>query len=313
MSHVTPTPRRLTVAVTGSRGLIGSELVPALTADGHEVVRLVRGQAEPSPANDGTTSVGWDPEKPVDPRSLAGVDAVVHLAGENIAAGRWTAERKRRIRESRTGPTRRLAEAIAAAEPRPRVFLSASAVGIYGDRGDEELDESSAPGAGFLADVCREWEAATEPASAAGVRVVNARIGIVLTPKGGALAAQLPAFRLGAGAVLGGGRQWVSWITINDLGRAVRYCLTTDALAGPVNLVAPHPVTNREFGRTLAKVLRRPFLLTLPAAVLRVMFGKVADEAMLASTRVRPRRLLESGFAFDHPHLENGLRSLLGQ
>ncbi len=193
------------------------------------------------------------------------------------------------------------------------MLVSASAVGIYGDRGDEELDESSAPGAGFLADVCQEWEAATEPASAAGVRVVNARIGIVLTPKGGALAAQLPAFRLGAGAVLGGGRQWVSWITVNDLVRAVRYCLTADALAGPVNLVAPHPVTNREFGRTLAKVLRRPFLMTLPAAVLRVMFGEVADEAMLASTRVRPRRLLESGFAFDHPHLEGGLRFLLGK
>lgn len=300
-------PRR--VAVTGSRGLIGSELVPHLVGRGHEVVRLVRGAAEPM--SDGTSSVSWDPETPVDPRSLDGVDAVVHLAGENIGAGRWTEERKRRIRESRTGPTRRLAEAVAALDRKP-VLLSASAIGVYGDRGDEELDESSPAGAGFLADVCKQWEVATEPAAAVGARVVNTRIGIVLTPKGGALGAQLPAFRFGAGAVLGSGRQWVSWITINDLVRAFHHALTTANLSGPLNLVAPHPVTNREFGRTLAKVLRRPFLMTLPVPVLRVLFGEVADDAMLASTRVSPRKLLDGGFAFDHPHLEEGLRSLLG-
>ena len=300
-------PRR--VAVTGSRGLIGSELVPHLLGRGHEVVRFIRGAVEPS--GDGTTAVNWNPETSVDPKSLEGIDAVIHLAGENIAAGRWTAERKRLILESRAGPTRRLAEAVAALDRKP-VFLSASAIGVYGDRGDEQLDESSSPGAGFLADVCKQWEAATEPASAADVRVVNTRFGIVLTPKGGALAAQLPAFRFGAGAVLGGGRQWVSWITLPDLVRAIHHALTAADLSGPVNLVAPHPVTNREFGRILAKVLRRPFLMTLPAPVLRLMFGEVADAAMLASARVRPRRLIDSGFAFDHPHLEDGLRALLG-
>jgi uncharacterized protein (TIGR01777 family) len=292
------------VAVTGSRGLIGSELVPSLAADGYDVVRFVRGRA------DHPTSVSWDPEQPVDPRLLDGIDAVVHLAGENIGSGRWSDELKRRILESRTGPTRRLAEAVAAAQRRPRVLLSASAIGIYGDRGDEVVDESSAHGTGFLADVCKQWEAATEPAAAAGVRVVHLRIGMVLSPKGGALGKQLTAFRLGAGAVLGGGRQWVSWIAMNDLVRAIRHCLVTGAVSGPVNLVAPHPVTNREFGRTLARVLRRPFLLTLPAAVLRLMFGELAD-AMLASTRVAPRRLLDTGFAFDHPQLEGALRVLL--
>jgi uncharacterized protein (TIGR01777 family) len=313
MSHEMLTPRRLKVAITGSRGLIGSELAPFLVANGHEVARFVRGRVEASNPNDGTTSVNWGPDKPVDPGSLRGVDAVVHLAGENIGSGRWTAERKQRILDSRTGPTRRLAEAIATAEPRPKAFVSASAIGIYGDRGDEELDEPSPPGTGFLADVCKEWEAATGPASAAGVRVVHARIGIVLAPKGGALGKQLPAFRLGAGAVLGNGRQWVSWITINDLIRAIHHALMTDELSGPVNLVAPHPVTNREFGRTLAKVLRRPFVMTLPAAVLRLLFGELADEAMLASARVRPRLLLESGFAFNHPHLKGGLRFVLGK
>ncbi|HET6572446.1 MAG TPA: TIGR01777 family oxidoreductase [Fimbriiglobus sp.] len=299
-------PRR--VVVTGSRGLIGAELVPHLLGRGHEVVRFVRGDVKP--LDDGTTAVSWDPEGAVDPRSLEGVDAVVHLAGESIAAGRWTAERKRRILESRTGPTRRLAEAVAALDRKP-AFLSASAVGVYGDRGDEELNESSAAGSVFLADLCKQWEAATEPASAAGARVVHARIGIVLTPKGGALGAQLPAFRFGAGAVLGGGQQWVSWITITDLVRAFHHALVTEDLAGPVNLVAPHPVTNREFGRTLARVLRRPFLMTLPAPVLRVLFGEAADEALLTSLRVRPRKLLDTGFAFDHPHLEAALRALL--
>jgi uncharacterized protein (TIGR01777 family) len=235
-------PRR--VAVTGSRGLIGSELVPFLLGRGHEVVRFVRGEA--GPAGDGSASVRWDPERPVDPKSLEGVDAVVHLAGESIATGRWSAERKRRILESRTEPTRRLAEAVAALDRKPRVLLCASAIGIYGDRGDEELDESSPVGSGFLADVCQQWEWATGPAAAAGVRVVNARLGIVLTPKGGALAAQLPAFRFGAGAVLGHGRQWVSWITMTDLVRAFHHALTAADLSGPGNLVAPHPLTNRE-------------------------------------------------------------------
>jgi hypothetical protein len=304
-------PGRLRVAVTGSRGMVGTDLCQFLNTGGHDVVRFTRGTPPPPPFDDGTRSAAWDPDAPVDPKSLEGVDAVVHLAGENIAGGRWTDGRKTRIVESRTGPTRRLAEA--AAKARPKVFVSASAVGIYGDRGDEELDESAPPGGGFLADVCKQWEAATEPAAAAGVRVVHLRIGVVLSPKSGALGKQLPAFQAGAGAVLGGGKQWVSWITVHDLVGAIYHAVMTESLSGPVNAVAPHPVTNREFGRVLAKVLRRPYLMTLPAPALRLMFGEVADAALLASMKVRPRKLTESGFAFDHPHLEDGLRFLLGR
>lgn len=305
-----PPPPRPTVAVTGSRGLVGTDLCHSLTAGGHRVVRLVRGEA--NPLGDGTTSHSWNPDAEVDPRTLEGVDAVVHLAGESIAGGRWTASRKRAIRDSRVGPTRRLAEAIAKLDRRPAVFVSASAVGVYGDRGDEVLDESSAPGAGFLADVCKEWEAAAEPAAVAGVRVAHPRLGVVLSPKGGALAKQLPAFRLGAGAVLGSGRQWVSWITLGDVARALHHVLITDSLTGPVNCVAPEPVTNREFGRVLAKVLRRPYLLTLPAPALRLLFGELADAALLSSTRAVPAKLTATGFAFDHPGLEGALRFVLG-
>ncbi|MFO0846938.1 MAG: TIGR01777 family oxidoreductase [Gemmataceae bacterium] len=302
-------PLRLTVAVTGSRGLVGTDLCQSLTAGGHRVVRLVRGEA--TPLGDGTTSRSWNPDAEVDPRTLAGVDAVVHLAGESIAGGRWTASRKRAIRDSRVGPTRRMAEAIAKLDRKPAVFVSASAVGVYGDRGDEILDESSARGTGFLADVCKEWEAAAEPAAVAGVRVVHPRLGVVLSPKGGALAKQLPAFRLGAGAVLGSGRQWVSWITLGDVARALRHVLRTDSLTGPVNCVAPEPVTNRVFGRVLAKVLGRPYLLTLPAPALRLLFGELADAALLSSTRAVPAKLTATGFAFDHPGLEAGLRFML--
>jgi uncharacterized protein (TIGR01777 family) len=292
--------------------VIGSALVPFLTTGGHRVVRFLRGEG-PAEHPDGTTAVTWDPDQPVDPKSLDGINAVVHLAGESIAGKRWTGAQKQRILDSRTGPTRRLAEAMAAAVRPPRVLVSASAIGIYGNRGDEELDESSAAGTGFLADVCREWEAATEPARRAGVRVVNLRIGIVLTPRGATLGALLPAFRWGVGADLGSGRQWMSWIAIGDLVGAIHHAIVTDSLAGPVNATAPAPVPNREFGRTLARVLRRPYLLTLPAFALRTLFGELADAAMLSSQRVKPRRLLESGFAFDHPDLEPALRFLLGK
>ena len=307
-----PQRDRPTVAVTGSRGLVGTELTHFLTTGGYPVVRFVRGAPKPAAWDDGTRSVAWDPNAPVDPAALDGVDAVIHLAGENIGAGRWNASRKQAILESRTGPTRRLAEAVAKSG-RVKVLVSASAVGIYGDRGDEELEESSPPGDGFLADVCRAWEAATEPAERAGVRVVRLRIGIVLSPKGAALAAQLPAFRAGAGAMLGSGKQWVAWVTVNDLVGAIHHALTTESLTGPVNATAPHPVTNREFGRVLARVLRRPYLMTLPGPVLRLLFGEMAEAAMLASTKARPRKLLDSGFAFDHADLEPALRFLLGR
>jgi uncharacterized protein (TIGR01777 family) len=236
---------------------------------------------------------------------------VNHLAGEPIAEGRWTAAKKQRIRQSRVGPTRRLAEVLAAAGV--KTLIAASAIGIYGDRGDEELTEASEPGTGFLAEVGREWEAATEPARMAGVRVINLRIGVVLSPRGGALAKQLPAFNLGAGAVLGHGQQWLSWISISDLVGAIHHLLQTETVSGPVNAVAPEPITNRVFGRVLARVLKRPYLATIPAPMLRLMFGELADAALLSSQRVFPRVLMQSGFAFDHPELEPALRFLLGR
>ena len=302
---------RLAVGITGSSGLIGNELAYFLSAGGHRVVRLVRGPVKPAAFDDGTTSRTWTPDAPLDPATLAGLDAVIHLAGDGIADGRWTAAKKARIRDSRTGPTHRLAEAVVAAKV--PVFLSASAVGIYGSRGDEVLTEHSTLGTDFLADVGKAWEGPTRLAADAGVRVVNLRIGVVQTPRGGALGKQLLAFQAGNGAVLGGGGQWVSWITLNDLIGGVHHALMTDDLRGPINLTAPHPVTNRVYGRTLAAVLGRPFVLTVPAPALRVLFGELADAALLSSACVVPTRLTETGFAFDHPELEPALRSVLGR
>jgi len=302
---------RLTVAITGSTGLVGSDLCLFLQGGGHDVVRLVRGEVKPAPFRDGTRSLPWNAES--DPKTLEGLDAVVHLGADNIADGRWNEAKRKSILESRTGPTRRLCEALAKLDRKPKVLVSASAVGIYGDRKDEELSESSNPGTGFLADVCKAWEAATEPAVQAGIRVVNLRIGVVLNPKGGALGKQLPAFRTGNGAVLGSGKQWVSWITGNDLIGAIHHAIQTDSLSGPVNAVAPHPETNRDFGRTLAHVLRRPYLFTVPAPILRVLFGEIADAALLASMKVVPQKLLDSGFVFDHSDLDEALRFVLGR
>ena len=302
---------RLTVGVTGSSGLIGSELTHFLGAGGHNVVRLVRGEPKPAAYDDGTTSRTWTPDAALDPATLRGLDAVIHLAGDGIADGRWTAAKKARIRDSRVGPTGRLAEAVVAAKV--PVFLSASAVGIYGSRGDEVLTEDSPLGTGFLADVGKGWEGPTHRAADAGVRVVNLRIGVVLTPKGGALGKQLLAFQAGNGAVLGGGNQYVSWVTLNDLIGGIHHALMSEGVRGPVNLTAPNPATNRDFGRTLAKVLRRPYLLTVPAPALRMLFGELADAALLASIRVQPTRLTAAGFALDHPELEPALRSVLGR
>lgn len=305
---------RLTVTVTGSRGLVGSELVPFLTTGGHQVIRLVTGRASAA-YDDGTTWVPWKPDAPLPAGTFDGVDAVIHLAGDNVAEGRWSDAKKRKILESRTVPTRRVAEAIAAPPPerRPKVFLCASAVGFYGNRGAEELTEDSPAGAGFFPEVVREWEAACEPAREAGVRVANLRIGVVLSPRGGALGKQLLPFKAGAGAVLGGGRQWLPWITVGDTVGAIHHGLMSEDVRGPVNLVGPHPSTNREFTKALGRVLRRPAFLWLPRPALRAMLGEVADEALLASMKVIPAKLLASGFHFDHADLESALRFLLGR
>ena len=306
------TARAWTVAVTGASGLVGSALVTGLTSAGHRVVRVVRGAGAASVA--GQRLARWDPESgALEPSALAGADAVVHLAGESVAGGRWTEAKKRRIRSSRVDVTRRLAEALLRLERPPRLLVSASAVGYYGDRGSEILREDSSPGPGFLAEVCREWEAATDPAARAGIRVVRLRIGMVLSRRGGALGAMLTPFRLGAGGPVGSGVQWVSWIAIDDLVGAILHALATESLAGPVNAVAPEPVTNRELARTLGRVLRRPALLPLPAVAARLLFGQMADELLLASARVEPARLRATGFTFRHARLEDALRHELGR
>jgi len=296
------------VVVSGSRGLVGSALVPFLTTGGHRVTRLVRGMAA------GPDETAWDPARGlVDASRLDGVDAVVHLAGENIAAGRWTASRKAEIRRSRVDGTRNLCEVLARLPRPPKVLVSASAIGFYGDRGAEVLTEASAPGAGFLTDVCREWEAATEPASRAGIRVVNLRFGMVLSPRGGALQKLLLPFRLGMGGRIGDGRQFTSWIALDDVVGAIHHAICEESVRGPVNAVAPEPVSNAEFTRTLARVLRRPTLLPVPAVAVRLAFGEMADALLLAGARVMPVRLQESGYRFRFPDLESALRHLLGR
>jgi uncharacterized protein (TIGR01777 family) len=294
----------VTVAVSGASGLIGSALVRHLQSQGHTVRRLVRpGGREES------DDVRWDPARgELDAAALTGVDAVVHLAGEPIAR-RWTSRRKRAIRESRVQSTELLARTLARLGRKPRVFLSGSAVGYYGDRGDELLDESSAPGGDFLAGVATEWEAAAAPISTSGVRVVWLRTGIVLSADGGALAKLLPIFRLGFGGSVGNGRQWVSWIALDDYVRAMEHALFTDRLRGPANLVAPNPVTNAEFATTLGRVLARPALLPVPAFVLGALYGEMARATLLAGQRVLPRALAASGFEFAHPTLEGALRA----
>lgn len=305
---------RLRIVVTGSRGLIGSALVPFLTSGGHQVVRLLSTEATP-PYDDGTAWHTWLPGYPAPKQLLANADAVIHLAGENIAAGRWTSARKQRMYESRVATTYFLSEALEALAPqqRPRTFLCASAIGYYGHRDQEELTEDSASGSGFLPELCQQWEVATQRARNVGVRTVLLRFGAVLSPQGGALAKQLTAFRYGLGAVLGNGRQWFSWIALPDAIAAIHHCLMEESLHGPVNIVAPDPVVNYDFAKTLGRVLRRPVFLRLPARVLRILFGELADQALLVSTRVYPRRLIDNDFTFDFPQLEPALRFLLGR
>jgi uncharacterized protein (TIGR01777 family) len=288
------------VLVTGASGLIGTALVQSLHRDGHEAIALVRRSPQ------GAGEVPWNPLF-VNVPPFEGADAVVHLAGESIAGGRWTAERKKKIVESRLVGTQNLAESIANATRRPAVLVSASAIGYYGDRGDEVLTESSSSGSGFLAQVARGWEAATEPAARAGVRVVAPRIGVVLAGQGGALPKMALPFRFGLGGRVGSGKQWMSWITLDDLVRLLVYAVTNELIRGPVNAVSPQSVTNAEFTRTLARVLHRPAIFPAPAFAVRLVLGEMADELLLASQRVEPKVAMESGFRFQYPQLETAL------
>jgi uncharacterized protein (TIGR01777 family) len=295
------------IAVTGSSGLVGTALVDALEAEGQVVRRVVR-----RPTRGDTHEIPWDPAGgTIDAAQLSGVDAVVHLAGEGLVAHRWTGSVKDKIRDSRVQGTRLLCETLASLSVKPAVLVSASAVGYYGDRGEEPVDESSPPGRGFLADVCQQWEAATHPARDADIRVVNLRIGVVLSAKGGALGQMLTPFRLGLGGVIGSGRQHISWIALDDLVRVLQFTLHAAALAGPVNAVAPHPTTNREFTKTLGRVLRRPTVMAMPAVAARLAFGEMADEMLLRGARVEPHALTSADFEFEHPQLEPALRHVL--
>ncbi len=294
------------IAVTGASGLVGQTLVPFLEAGGHEVLRLVR--TSPSSA----AEVAWDPEQgAIDAARLDGVAAVVHLAGENLAQGRWTEAKKARLRSSRIDATRLLARALVGLARKPAVLVSASAVGYYGDRGADWLDETSPPGSDFLARLCVEWEEATEDVARAGVRVVRLRSGLVLSPRGGALAKMLPLFRAGLGGMLGPGTQYVSWIAIHDLVAVIASALSTPGLEGPLNATSPSPATNRELAETLGRLLRRPTFARVPAFALRLGIGELADATLLAGQRVRPATLLATGFPFGSPTLSEALRHVL--
>jgi len=294
------------VLVSGSSGLLGSALVPKLQEAGHQVIRLVRRPAS------GSHEIYWNPETgELDHNALVGIEAAVNLAGYGIAERRWTAEVKNLIRNSRVQSTRLLAQTLANLEPRPRVLVNASAVGYYGDRGNEELTEESPPGRDFLAQVCQEWESATEPAVLAGIRVVCCRLGVVLSDRGGALPRMRLPFLLCLGGCIGSGQQYWSWIHIADAVRAFLFVLEHEALRGPVNFVSPQPVTNAEFTRILGRVLRRPTIFPMPAFAARLVFGEMADALFLSSARVIPRKLQEHGFTFEYPELESALRQLL--
>jgi hypothetical protein len=296
------------IAITGASGMIGQALAPLLETGGHQVVRLVRGRAARE------NEIAWDPARgTLDASALRGIDAVVHLAGENVAAGRWTEARKRALRDSRTLPTATLAGALASVEGGPRTLVCASAIGVYGDRGDEELVETSPLGADFLADLGRAWEDSTAAAARAGVRVVHLRFGIVLSPRGGALAKMLTPYSLGLGGPLGSGRQWMSWVAIDDTIGAIQHALVTDSLAGAVNVTAPSPVRNSEFTRGLGRVLGRPTPFPAPAFALKLAFGEMAGALLLGSQRVLPAKLLASGYRFRFAELEPALRHVLGR
>jgi len=297
------------IGITGASGLIGTPLVADLRRQGHEVVRFVRGRA------DAADERGWDPaSRRLEPEALADLDAVVHLAGAGVADKRWTDDYKKTVLDSRVDGTTAVAQAMAAAAASgqgPRILLSASAIGVYGDTGDRVTDETGPVGAGFLADVCRQWEAATAPAEQAGVRVAHLRTGIVLAKTGGALAKQLPIFKLGAGAPLGTGRQWTSWISLRDELGAIAHCLTAD-VSGPVNLVGPAPVTNKDFTKALGRAVHRPTLpIAIPGFVLKAALGQFAEEGVLTGQRLVPAVLQRTGYVFQDPDVDAALRSAL--
>ncbi len=299
------------VLVSGISGPIGTALLPTLKASGAQITRLTRGGAGyPAHSAGDEQHIPWDPVQPLSANAVSGFDAVVHLAGESII-GRWTDEKKRKIRDSRVLGTQNLAQALAQAKEKPQVFLCSSAIGYYGSRGDEILQEESAPGEGFLPDVCREWEAATQAAADAGIRTIQIRTGVVLSPKGGALGKMLTPFKLGVGGRIGDGRQWMSWIDVQDMVGAIHHILKSDLLHGPVNMVAPKPVTNEEFTKTLASVLSRPAIFPVPAFVVKLASGEMGETVLLGSQRVEPTRLVTSGYPFRFSTLRASLENVV--
>jgi hypothetical protein len=293
------------VLIAGASGLVGSALVPLLKAAGAEVTRLVRSAAK-------SGEIEWHPDREsIDAAALEGFDAIINLAGDGIANGRWTEEKKRRILDSRVNGTRLLSETIAQLSRKPKTFINASAIGFYGSRGDELVDEESGPGEGFLASVCRQWESATAVAEQAGIRVVKLRLGVILAKDGGIMGSMLRPFKLGLGGKVGSGKQVISWVAMDDVVAAINFILQDESVRGPINAVAPHPVTNQEFTKTLGRVLSRPTFMTMPAFAARLAFGEMADEMMLSSTRVAGKVLNDAGFKFQFPELEGAVRELL--
>jgi len=295
------------ILVSGAHGLVGKALTKSLTTDGYELVSLVRRERVV-----GNPEIEWDPHQgSIDAAHLEGFDAVVHLAGENIASGRWSNEKKQKIRDSRVQGTTLLSETLSRLARPPATFISASAIGYYGDRGNETLTEKSGPGSDFLSKVCVEWEQATRSAEAKGIRTVHARFGIILDPKGGALEKMLTPFRMGIGGRVGDGNQWMSWITLADVIGGLTYLLEKSQLQGAVNFVSPNPVTNAEFTKALGNVLSRPTLFPVPAFAARVAFGEMADALLLSSAKVEPVALTDEGFQFQYPKLPQALGKIL--
>ena len=296
------------VLISGASGLVGTALTEHHFSLGDQVSKAVRRNAQSD------VEISWDPGgESFDATRFEGFDVVYHLAGENIADGRWTKAKKHRIRDSRIAGTRVLSETLSHLDHKPPVLVSASAIGFYGNRGDERLREDSAPGEGYLPEVSAAWEEATRVASDAGMRVVNVRIGIVLSQRGGALAKMLPPFRMGIGGNIGSGNQYMSWITLDDLVGVLNHCAITSSVSGPVNGVSPNPVTNRIFTKSLGRVLSRPAFCTLPALAARIAFGEMADALLLSSTRVEARRLFEAGYDFKHPNIAQALQAVLAR
>jgi uncharacterized protein (TIGR01777 family) len=294
------------IAIAGASGLVGSALIPALARDAAAITRLVRHAPRAG-------EIEWHPNQDeVSPKSLEDFEVIINLSGENLASGRWTDDLKRKIRDSRVSGTHLLSEAIAKLETKPRVFVCASATGIYGDRDDEVLDEQSESGGGFLAGVCREWEKACEPATKAGVRVVNLRFGPILAREGGMLAKLLTPFKMGMGGKVGTGRQYISWVALDDAVNAIKLVINDQSVQGPLNVVSPHPVTNEELTKTLGHVLNRPTALAMPAFAARLAFGEMADEMLLVSQRVMPKKLLSAGFQFQFSELERAIKKYVG-